>query len=175
MENYKLNFTLDTNSILEALLNDENLLRYLTIQPIDMDDNVTIITPERPSITLTKTYTQRMTDYYLSTTPNILNWYTIPDIATRQTGLVAFYPNVTTFDNNRAVRSQYAFDIYLASSWHKFNNCAYEAARRLVELFQNTHLFGNIGRINGDRLRPIRNVEGFTGYRLNLYQYNFVR
>lgn len=170
MKTYKLNFTEDSKNILQTLLDDELTLRYLTFKPNDANDDVTIITQERPSLLITKTYEQRFSEYYLSEDPYLINWQLKPN-PSFQKGLISFYPNITSFKNYTA-RSQYAFDIYLPYSWHKLNNCCYHVVKRMIDLFLDQDIFGNFGKINVDRIRPIRDMEGYAGYRINFYQHN---
>lgn len=170
MDTYKFDLAQDTQQILQILLNDELILRYLTYAPTGVDDDITTVTQDRPSITESKTYEQRLNDYYLSPTPYLFNHQIIPNTVSDKT-LLVFYANVSSFKNNVA-RSQYAFEIYSPFDWHKYNCGSLKILSRLIHLFRNTHSFGNLGKINCDRLRPIKDLESTVGYKFNFHQYN---
>ncbi len=174
MENFKFNLAYDSNIILYTLLNDEIILRYLTIAPGNENDDVTVITPQRPMITETKSLNERYSDYYLASPPIIRNWMVVPDINTQQNGLICFYPRVFSLKNSIA-RGKYVFEVYVPHDWHKLTGSCLHMTKRLVELFKDTDLFGNVGKINGDIIRPIPDVNGFVGYKIYLSQYNFVK
>jgi hypothetical protein len=173
MENHKWNLTDDTKNILLTMLNDENLLRFLTIPPLKATEDLTVITSTRPSITQTKTLQERFNEYYLASQPVFVNWARLPKETDEEKGRICFYPGVGYLRDN-IDKSNYLFDCFVPFNWHKLDNRGFKVVRRLLELMKNTRVFGDIGKVNAERIIPILTIEGYVGYQVIMSNYNFV-
>ena len=173
MSDFKFNLDKDTKAILKVMLEDEILLRCLSIKPASASDNVLDISLARPSIIGTTTLQERFEEFYFSKDATFINWAKYPEQSLVEKGRVYFYPANLSI-KGEIDRNRYHFDIYIPYSWHKMNNSTYIAIRRLVQLFKNEKIFGNVGNINGEMISTIINVESYVGYKMILSNYDFV-
>jgi hypothetical protein len=163
----------DTKNILFAMLNCEDLLRLLTISPQNPRDDVTAITTARPSITGTKSISQRANEFYFTEgQPVFINAINYPDEDTKEKGRVCFYAGRMNFKNIISPQS-YVFDIYLPYSWHRYNNGCYKAMREIVMLFKRSQTFGDLCEVSGSNIIPIATVPKFVGYRMEFTNFNY--
>jgi len=176
MEDFKLNLDVDTKAILLIFMNDETILRFLTIPTTSPSFDVLQITTTNPSITETKTIGERFNEYFFTTTgqPIFLNWGRLPTVDDEEKGRICLYPGNIGLSNHIAP-TDYLIDIFVPYDWHRYDNRGYRLMKRVVELLNDTNIFGNVGKSNGIVARPIFGIEGYVGYQLQFRNQNFVK
>lgn len=173
-ESHKWTLDSDSKNILLTFLNNEYILRYLTIPPENASDDVLTITKDRPSIVDTGTLEQRFHEFYLSDMSNFINWARSPDIDKFEEGRICFYPDIQGIDGHMD-DGRYIIDVFIPFRWHKLDNRCFKIVREIVKLIKGTKILGDIGKVKGDRILPIFKIEGYVSYQIVLSQYNFVK
>lgn len=159
----------DVKNILKILLNDDDILKMLSIPPSDSTHDVLT----EPSIVGAKKLSERFNEYYLSDDPLFVNWSVFPNEDWEQHGRICFFPGKIglkgTTDN-----CQYYFHCFVPFEWHKKTNVGIKVLRRLVQLFKGTYEFGNIGKVDFNDAVPLRGIDEFVGFQVVAYNWNFV-
>jgi len=166
-----LNLEKDIQEILKVFLNDDNLLKFLTIAPISASDDVTT----RPSIIDTKNIQERFNEYYLGIgfQPVFINWGKAPEEDSTLQGRICFYPTPIGLQDQVAP-TNYIFDVLLPYDWHVKTNVTFKVLRRVVELLKYTHTFGNVGKVGFAPANAIFTIPNYAGYHIVANTHNFV-